>query len=138
MLDLYLLCNWCHCDLLYSFLDCSLLFILTHHFVYLLPCSPLALGFLATALASIPLCESTAIYIENILTKLTTIGALYLTLVCLMPEFLIANYPIPFYLGGTSVLIVVVVAIDTVTQIQTRLMSSQYEQLIKKTKFGNR
>ncbi len=80
--------------------------------------------------------ESTAIYIENILTKLTTIGALYLTLVCLMPEFLIANYPIPFYLGGASVLIVVVVAIDTVTQIQTRLMSSQYEQLIKKTQFG--
>ena len=80
--------------------------------------------------------DSTAQYIENILTKLTTIGALYLTLVCLMPEFLIANYPIPFYLGGTSILIVVVVAIDTVTQIQTRLMSSQYEQLIKKTQFG--
>ena len=80
--------------------------------------------------------ESTAIYIDNILTKLTTIGALYLTLVCLMPEFLIANYPIPFYLGGTSILIVVVVAIDTITQIQTRLMSSQYEQLIKKTKFS--
>ncbi len=80
--------------------------------------------------------ESTALYIENILTKLTTIGALYLTLVCLMPEFLIANYPIPFYLGGTSILIVVVVAMDTVTQVQTRLMSSQYESLIKKTKFG--
>tara|TARA_B100001996_G_scaffold332391_1_gene281468 strand:+ start:974 stop:2254 length:1281 start_codon:yes stop_codon:yes gene_type:complete len=80
--------------------------------------------------------ESTAIYIDTILTKLTTIGALYLTLVCLMPEFLIANYPIPFYLGGTSILIVVVVAIDTVTQIQTRLMSSQYEQLVKKSKFG--
>ncbi len=80
--------------------------------------------------------ESTAIYIEQILTKLTTIGALYLTLVCLMPEFLISRYPIPFYLGGASILIVVVVAIDTVTQIQTRLMSAQYEQLIKKTKFG--
>ncbi len=80
--------------------------------------------------------ESTAIYLETILTRLTTIGAMYLTAVCLMPEFLIANYPIPFYLGGTSILIVVVVAIDTVTQIQTRLMSSQYEQLIKKTKFG--
>ena len=53
-----------------------------------------------------------------------------------MPEFLIANYPIPFYLGGTSILIVVVVAIDTVTQVQTRLMSTQYEALIKKTKFG--
>ena len=80
--------------------------------------------------------ESTAIYIEEILTRLTTIGALYLTLVCLMPEFLISKYPIPFYLGGASILIVVVVAIDTVTQIQTRLMSAQYEQLIKKTKFG--
>ena len=80
--------------------------------------------------------ESTAIYIEEILTRLTTIGALYLTLVCLMPEFLISKYPIPFYLGGASIQIVVVVAIDTVTQIQTRLMSAQYEQLIKKTKFG--
>ena len=80
--------------------------------------------------------ESTAIYIDQILTRLTTIGSLYLTLVCLMPEFLISKYPIPFYLGGASVLIVVVVAIDTVTQIQTRLMSAQYEQLIKKTKFS--
>ena len=80
--------------------------------------------------------ERTAYYIEDILTKLTTIGACYLTLVCLMPEFLIAKYPIPFYLGGTSVLIVVVVAMDTVTQVQTRLMSSQYESLIKKAKFG--
>jgi preprotein translocase subunit SecY len=80
--------------------------------------------------------ERTAMYIENILMKLTTIGACYLTLVCLMPEFLIAKYPIPFYLGGTSVLIVVVVAMDTVTQVQTRLMSSQYESLIKKAKFN--
>jgi len=80
--------------------------------------------------------ERTAFFIEEILTRLTTIGALYLTLVCLMPEFLIAKYPIPFYLGGTSVLIVVVVAMDTVTQVQTRLMSQQYESLIKKTKFG--
>ena len=80
--------------------------------------------------------ERTAAFIEDILTKLTTIGALYLTLVCLMPEFLISKYPIPFYLGGTSVLIVVVVAMDTVSQIQTRLMSQQYEALIKKTKYG--
>jgi len=80
--------------------------------------------------------EKTAYYIEDILTKLTTIGAMYLTLVCLMPEFLISRYPIPFYLGGTSILIVVVVAIDTVSQIQTRMMSQQYESLIKKTKFG--
>tara|TARA_Y100000817_G_C16861282_1_gene545898 strand:+ start:4147 stop:5448 length:1302 start_codon:yes stop_codon:yes gene_type:complete len=80
--------------------------------------------------------ERTAEYIESILVKLTTIGACYLTLVCLMPEFLIAKYPIPFYLGGTSVLIVVVVAMDTVTQVQTRLMSSQYESLIKKARFN--
>ena len=80
--------------------------------------------------------ERTAYFIEDILTKLTTIGSLYLTLVCLMPEFLISRYPIPFYLGGTSILIVVVVAIDTVSQVQTRLMSQQYESLIKKTKFG--
>ena len=80
--------------------------------------------------------ERTAYFIEDILTKLTTIGALYLTLVCLMPEFLISKFPIPFYLGGTSVLIVVVVAMDTVSQVQTRLMSQQYESLIKKTKFG--
>ena len=80
--------------------------------------------------------ERTEAYIEDVLTKLTTIGALYLTLVCLMPEFLISKYPIPFYLGGTSVLIVVVVAMDTVSQVQTRMMSQQYETLIKKTKFG--
>ena len=80
--------------------------------------------------------ERTADYIEWILVRLTTIGACYLTIVCLMPEFLIAKYPIPFYLGGTSILIVVVVAMDTVTQVQTRLMSSQYESLIKKAKFS--
>jgi len=80
--------------------------------------------------------ERTAYYIEDILTRLTTLGAMYLTLVCLMPEFLISKYPIPFYLGGTSVLIVVVVAMDTVSQIQTRMMSQQYESLIKKTRFG--
>ena len=80
--------------------------------------------------------ERSAEYIENILIKLTTIGSLYLTFVCLMPEFLISKYPIPFYLGGTSILIVVVVAMDTVTQVQTRLMSSQYESLIRKSKFG--
>ncbi len=80
--------------------------------------------------------ERTAEYIESILIRLTTVGSLYLTFVCLLPEFLIAKYPIPFYLGGTSILIVVVVAMDTVTQVQTRLMSSQYESLIRKTKFG--
>ncbi len=80
--------------------------------------------------------DQTAYYIENILVRLTTIGSLYLTLVCLMPEFLISKYPIPFYLGGTSVLIVVVVAMDTVSQVQTRMMTRQYESLIKKTRFG--
>tara|TARA_B100002051_G_scaffold24277_1_gene18936 strand:- start:3 stop:1304 length:1302 start_codon:yes stop_codon:yes gene_type:complete len=80
--------------------------------------------------------DRSAEYIETILIRLTTIGSMYLTFVCLMPEFLISKYPIPFYLGGTSILIVVVVAMDTVTQIQTRLMSSQYESLIRKTKFG--
>jgi len=80
--------------------------------------------------------EHSAQYIDDILTRLTTMGAMYLTLVCLMPEFLISKYPIPFYLGGTSVLIVVVVGMDTVSQIQTRLMSQQYESLIRRTKFG--
>ena len=80
--------------------------------------------------------ERTAEYIDMILMRLTTVGALYLTFVCLMPEFLIAKYPIPFYLGGTSILIVVV-AMDTVTQVQTRLMSSQYESLIKKQNLAN-
>ena len=80
--------------------------------------------------------ERTAFFIENLLTKLTVIGSSYLVLICLLPEFLIANYPIPFYLGGTALLIVVVVGMDTITQIQTRLMSVQYESLIKKTKFS--
>ena len=81
--------------------------------------------------------ERTAEYIDTILIRLTTVGSMYLTFVCLMPEFLIAKYPIPFYLGGTSILIVVVVAMDTVTQVQTRLMSSQYESLIKKQNLVN-
>ena len=80
--------------------------------------------------------EKTAEYIDFVLSRITTIGALYLAFVCILPEILISQYSIPFYLGGTSILIVVVVAMDTVTQVQTRLMSSQYESLIKKTKFG--
>jgi len=80
--------------------------------------------------------ERTALFIENLLTKLTVIGSAYLVIICLLPEVLIANYPVPFYLGGTSLLIVVVVGMDTITQIQTRLMSVQYESLIKKTKFN--
>ena len=70
------------------------------------------------------------------MTRLTVWGSGYLILVCLMPQFLIVSANVPFYLGGTSVLIVVVVAMDTVSQVQTRLMSQQYESLIKKTKFG--
>ena len=80
--------------------------------------------------------EKTSEFIESLLTKLTVIGSTYLVIICLLPEVLIANYPIPFYLGGTSLLIVVVVAMDTITQIQTRLMSAQYASLIKKTKFS--
>jgi preprotein translocase subunit SecY len=80
--------------------------------------------------------EQTEQFIDNLLLKLTAIGSAYLVVICLLPEFIISNYPIPFYLGGTSLLIVVVVAMDTVAQIQTRLMSQQYESLIKKTKFN--
>ena len=68
--------------------------------------------------------ERTAFYIEEILTKLTTIGAMYLTLVCLMPEFLISKFPIPFYLGGTSVLIVVVVATVSYTHLRAHETAS--------------
>ena len=80
--------------------------------------------------------EKTSEFIETLLTKLTVIGSTYLVIICLLPEFLISNYPIPFYLGGTSLLIVAVVAMDTITQVQTRLMSAQYASLIKKTKFS--
>ena len=80
--------------------------------------------------------EKTSEFIQTLLTKLTVIGSTYLVIICLLPEVLIANYPIPFYLGGTSLLIVVVVAMDTITQVQTRLMSVQYASLIKKTKFS--
>ncbi|MBM5786449.1 MAG: preprotein translocase subunit SecY [Pelagibacterales bacterium] len=80
--------------------------------------------------------EQTEKFIDQLLIKLTTIGSCYLVVICLLPEFIIANYPIPFYLGGTSLLIVAVVAMDTVAQVQTRLMSQQYESLIKKTKFN--
>lgn len=77
----------------------------------------------------------TAEYLDYVLTRLTVIGAAYLTLVCLMPEILRANYPtIPVYLGGTSLLIVVSVTLDTVGQIQGHLLAQQYESLIKKSK----
>jgi len=80
----------------------------------------------------------TAEYLDRILTRLTVVGALYLTLVCLLPEFLIRRYSVPFYFGGTSVLIVVSVTMDTVSQIQGHLFAHQYEGLIKKSKLGGR
>jgi preprotein translocase subunit SecY len=69
-----------------------------------------------------------------VLTRITVVGAAYLTLICLIPEILIARAGIPFYLGGTSLLIVVNVTIDTVTQIQSHLIAHQYGDLIKKAK----
>ena len=78
--------------------------------------------------------ERTAEYIDYVLTRITAIGAVYLVLVCLLPEFLIASTGIPFYLGGTSLLIVVSVTLDTVAQIQGHLIAHQYEGLIKKSK----
>jgi preprotein translocase subunit SecY len=78
--------------------------------------------------------EQTANYIDFVLTRVTTVGALYMVFICLLPEFLIAKYSIPFYLGGTSLLIVVTVTLDTVTQIHSHLIAHQYEGLIKKSK----
>ena len=81
----------------------------------------------------------TAEYLDYVLTRITVIGAAYLTLICLLPEFLIAKMAIPFYFGGTSLLIVVNVTMDTVAQIQSHLLAHQYEGLIKKSKLrGNR
>jgi preprotein translocase subunit SecY len=81
--------------------------------------------------------SKTAEYLDFVLTRLTVIGAAYLTLVCLLPEFLISYYGIPFYLGGTSLLIVVTVTIDTVAQVQSHLLAHQYEGLIKKARLKN-
>jgi preprotein translocase subunit SecY len=78
--------------------------------------------------------KRTAEYLDYVLTRLTVIGAAYITLVCLLPEALIGFYHAPFYLGGTSILIVVSVTMDTVTQIQSHLLAHQYEGLIKKSK----
>lgn len=78
--------------------------------------------------------KRTAEYLDYVLTRLTVIGAGYITLVCLMPEALIGFYKAPFYLGGTSILIVVTVTMDTVAQIQSHLLAHQYEGLIKKSK----
>ena len=74
----------------------------------------------------------TSSYIDKVMTRLTLIGAFYITLVCLLPEFLIVYWNVPFYFGGTSLLIIVVVVMDFISQMQTHLMSQQYEGLMKK------
>ena len=79
--------------------------------------------------------EQTARYIDKILTRLTLVGAVYITLVCLLPEFLIAKWQVPFYFGGTSLLIIVVVTMDFMAQVQNYVMSQQYESLLKKANF---
>ena len=79
--------------------------------------------------------DQTAKYIDKILLRLTLIGAIYITLVCLLPEFLIIKYNVPFYFGGTSLLILVVVTMDFMAQVQNYMMSQQYESLLKKANF---
>jgi preprotein translocase subunit SecY len=78
--------------------------------------------------------KNTEAYLDHVLTRITVVGAAYLTLICLVPEYLISRAGIPFYLGGTSLLIVVNVTMDTVTQIQSHLLAHQYGDLIKKAK----
>ena len=79
--------------------------------------------------------DQTARYIDRIMTRLTLIGAMYITFVCLIPEFLIAKWNVPFYFGGTSLLIIVVVTMDFMAQVQAYIMSHQYESLLKKANF---
>ncbi|GDX55166.1 protein translocase subunit SecY [Methylophilaceae bacterium] len=79
--------------------------------------------------------EQTAKYIDQIMGRLTLVGAVYITLVCLLPEFLILKFNVPFYFGGTSLLIIVVVTMDFMTQVQSHMMSYQYEGLLKKANF---
>ncbi len=79
--------------------------------------------------------EQTANYIDKIMGRLTFIGAIYITAVCLLPEFLILKFHVPFYFGGTSLLIIVVVTMDFMSQMQAHLMSQQYEGLLKKANF---
>lgn len=78
--------------------------------------------------------ERTAQYIDYVLTRITVVGAIYIILVCLLPEFLMSTFHVPFYLGGTSLLIVVTVTLDTIAQIQGHLVAHQYEGLLKKSK----
>jgi preprotein translocase subunit SecY len=79
--------------------------------------------------------DNTAKYIDKILLRLTLAGAVYITFVCLLPEFLILKYNVPFYFGGTSLLIIVVVTMDFMAQVQNYLMSQQYDSLLKKANF---
>jgi len=79
--------------------------------------------------------DQTARFIDKILLRLTFIGAIYITFVCLLPEFLILKYNVPFYFGGTSLLIIVVVTMDFMAQVQNYMMSQQYESLLKKANF---
>lgn len=79
--------------------------------------------------------EQTARYIDKVMTRLTLIGAAYITVVCLIPEFLIVNWNVPFYFGGTSLLIIVVVTMDFMAQVQAYVMTHQYESLLKKANF---
>lgn len=79
--------------------------------------------------------DQTAKYIDSVMTKLTLSGAIYVTLVCLLPEFLILAWNVPFYFGGTSLLIIVVVVMDFMAQVQAHIMSYQYESLLKKSNF---
>jgi len=79
--------------------------------------------------------EQTARYIDKILMRLTLVGAVYITVVCLVPEFLIARWKVPFYFGGTSLLIIVVVTMDFMAQVQNYVMSQQYDSLLRKANF---
>lgn len=81
--------------------------------------------------------DQTARYIDSVVTKLTLVGAAYITFVCLIPEFLIVKWNVPFYFGGTSLLIIVVVIMDFISQIQSHLMSRQYESLLKKANLSS-
>ena len=82
--------------------------------------------------------ERTAEYIDYVLSRITVLGALYLAIVCLIPEILISYASVPFYFGGTSLLIVVSVTMDTVAQVQGYLLAHQYEGLIRKSKLRGR
>ena len=82
--------------------------------------------------------KNTADYLDHVLSRLTVLGAAYLAAVCILPEILISQYQVPFYFGGTSLLIVVTVTMDTVGQIQSHLLAHQYEGLIKKSKLRGR